>query len=440
MRVEPLSAPAVPPVETASKKMRFTSVAEWLRWQETLNPRGIDLGLDRCRPVASALALEPPPYTVISVAGTNGKGSCVTMLDHILHRAGYRVGGYTSPQLRSFNETIRVSGQAIGDDELMLAFQAVDEARGDIALTWFEFRTLAAAYLFSARRVDIAVMEVGLGGRLDAVNLFDAEVSVITSVGVDHRDWLGDSRDAVGREKAGICRAGRPAVCGDPDPPPGLIDAIETIGARLYLAGRDFRHEVEADGWRWIGPAGVSLSLPRPGISGVRQFDNASAALATLELLQRRFPVEPGCMAEGLQACRLPGRVQILAGEPATVLDVAHNPDAARALADTLRSQPTGSRTLAVFAMYADKDIEGVARALDAAVDAWYAAPLPPPRGASAEAVALALSRAQVRSPVILHDGVGDAVCAARRDAGSADRVVVFGSFETVRQAIELET
>lgn len=421
-------------------KMRFNSVAEWLRWQETLNPRGIDLGLDRCRPVSKALGLEPVPYPVISVAGTNGKGSCVTMLESILVRAGYRVGSYTSPHLCNFNETIRVSCRPVSDDELMHAFQTIDEVRRDVALTWFEFRTLAAAYLFRARNVDLAVMEVGLGGRLDAVNLFDAEVAIVTSIGVDHRDWLGDSRDGIAREKAGICRAGRPAVCGDPDPPPGLRDAAVEIGARLYLAGRDFRYQVSAGDWRWTGPEGVFSSLPFPGIPGARQFGNASAALMALELVKARFPVDTMAIAGGLAACRLPGRLEILAGEPAIMLDVAHNPEAARALAEALEGGPAAGRTRAVFAMYADKDIEGVARALRNAVDVWYVAPLPPPRGATGETVASALSRAEIRSPVVLHDGVGKAIAAARSEAGSGDRIVVFGSFETVRRVIELET
>ena len=420
--------------------MRFTSVAEWLRWQETLNPRGIDLGLDRCRPVSKALALEPAPFPVINVAGTNGKGSCVTMLECILVRAGYRVGCYTSPHLRNFNETVRIGQQAICDADLMMAFQRVDDARGDIALTWFEYRTLAAACWFAASNVDVAVMEVGLGGRLDAVNLFDAEVAVITSIGVDHRDWLGDSRDQIAREKAGICRAGRPAVCGDPDPPPGLGAAAADIGARLYVAGRDFRHALSGDGWRWTGPNGEISLLPLPGIPGVRQLGNASAALMALDLLRSRFPVDSKSIAEGLAACRLPGRLERLEGEPEILLDVAHNPDAASALAEALQSGPPAVRCVAVFAVYADKDIDGIVRALGSSIDAWYVAPLPAPRGATGEAVASTLASARIHVPVYVHDSVANAAAAARSDAGSGGRVVVFGSFETVRQALALVT
>jgi len=420
--------------------MRFSSVAAWLRWQETLNPRGIDLGLERCRPVSNSLALHPLRYPVISVAGTNGKGSCVRMLESILAHAGYRVGSYTSPHLHTFNETIRISQQPVSDDELMQAFQRVDDARGEIALTWFEFRTLAAAHLFGEANVDLAVMEVGLGGRLDAVNLFDAEVAVITSIGVDHSEWLGNSRDEIAWEKAGICRAGRAAVCGDTDPPPGLADAVEEIGAQLYMAGENFRFDVSSNGWRWMGPTGGFSWLPLPGIPGARQLDNASTALMALDLIKAQFPVDPKAIADGLAACRLPGRLETLAGEPTTIIDVAHNPDAAKALAEALEARPAAARTRAVFAMYADKDIRGVARPLRRSVDAWYAASLPPPRGATGEAVASALARAGIDSPVWIFDSVASAIAAARRESRSGDRIVVFGSFETIRRVIELET
>ncbi|HEY5700875.1 MAG TPA: bifunctional tetrahydrofolate synthase/dihydrofolate synthase, partial [Gammaproteobacteria bacterium] len=433
-------APTHTRAASASTSMRFNSLPDWLRWQETLNPRGIDLGLDRCRPVFDALGLGKVPHYVISVAGTNGKGSCVSMLESVFSHAGYRVGSYTSPHLTRFNETIRCLQQPESDDDLIRAFQLVDEARGRIPLTWFEFRTLAAAHLFRSKNLDLVVMEVGLGGRLDAVNLFDADVALITSIGIDHRDWLGNSREEIAAEKSGICRAGRPLVCGDLNPPAGFAALIENAGASLYLAGHDFRYEVSEKEWCWAGPDREYSSLPVPGIPGPRQINNAATALMAVELCKSRFAVDAEAICRGLATCRLPGRLQSLGGDPATIVDVAHNPQAAEALAEALEAQPRNGCTRAVFGMYADKDIEGVVRALRDAVDEWHVASLPPPRGAEGRALASALLGAGVHAPVSLHDSVGQAIAAARSESRASDRIVVFGSFETVRQVIELET
>ncbi|MDX1512809.1 MAG: bifunctional tetrahydrofolate synthase/dihydrofolate synthase [Gammaproteobacteria bacterium] len=435
-----MGAPIHEGVGTASGRARFDTVDQWLRWQETLNPRSIDLGLDRCRPVFDALNLGRAGFPVVSVAGTNGKGSCVAMIESVLARAGYRVGSYTSPHLTTFNETIRVAGREVSDEELVRAFQRVDEARDGIALTWFEFRTLAAGLLLEAAKVDIAVMEVGLGGRLDAVNLFDADLAVITAIGLDHRDWLGDTRDDIGREKAGICRPGRPVVCGDPDPPRGLLEAVAEIGARPYLAGTDFCGTRTPGGWRWTGPDCTWEPLPEPGIPGPRQLDNASAALMAIRLLAPRFPLGDRPVADGLAACCLRGRLEFLPGSPETVVDVAHNPDAADALAEWLRGLQPARCTRGVLGMYADKDIGGVARALGDVIDAWYVASLPPPRGATGGAVETALREAGIRAPVSVSEDVAGAIRAARGDSETSDRIVVFGSFETVRQALALES
>lgn len=418
---------------------RFRSVSEWLQWQQQLNPRGIDLGLERCLPVARSMGLLPLPFPLISVAGTNGKGSCVAMLEAVLSASGYRVGAYTSPHLARFNETIRVAGQDVDDETLMQAFEAVADARGEIKLTWFEFRTLAAARILREAKPDLALLEVGLGGRLDAVNMFDADLALVASIGVDHSEWLGESRDQIGREKAGICRPGRPVVCADARPPKGFLEAVAQTGARLYRAGVDYDFERTEGGWRWLGPAGRSLTLPMPGIAGDCQLRNAAAALMALKLLEARFPVAPLAVGEGISRCRLPARQQVISQAPEVWLDVAHNPQAAQALAATLRQRPSVGKTRAVFAIYADKDIAGVARAVKECIHHWHLAGLPPPRGASAMQTAGVLEAAGIKGVVSTHPDTGAALAAARKHSVRDDRIVVFGSFETVRGAIELE-
>lgn len=420
--------------------MRFGSVGEWLEWQQQLNPRGIDLGLERCLPVARKMGLLPLPFPLISVAGTNGKGSCVAMLEAILSAAGYRVGAYTSPHLVSFNETVRIAAKAVHDQELLEAFEAVADARGEVKLTWFEFRTLAAARILRDADPDLALLEVGLGGRLDAVNMFDADLALVASIGIDHTDWLGESRDQIGREKAGICRIGRPVVCAEPKPPKGFLDAVAQAGALLCRAGVDYDFEQRDRDWRWLGPAARSLTLPMPGIAGDCQLGNAAGVLMALHLLEKRFPVDPTAMREGLERCRLGGRQQIVSAAPELWLDVAHNPEAAEALAATLSKRPCRGKTRAVFAMYADKDIAGVAGAMKDCIHHWHLAVLNPPRGASAAQTAGALEAAKVTGGVSTHGAPRAALDAARKHSASDDRIVVFGSFETVRGVIGLES
>lgn len=420
--------------------MRFDSVSKWLDWQQRLNPRGIDLGLERCLPVAREMGLLPLPFPLISVAGTNGKGSCVAMLEATFSAAGYRTGAYTSPHLVSFNETVRIAGKAVDDGVLLQAFEAVADARGEVMLTWFEFRTLAAARILRDADLDLALLEVGLGGRLDAVNMFDADLALIASIGVDHTDWLGQSRDQIGREKAGICRSGRPVVCADLEPPQGFLEAVNQAGALLYRAGVDYDFERRESGWRWLGPGTKSWTLPMPGIAGDCQLSNASAVLMALHLLEQRFPVDAAAVREGLERCRLSGRQQVVSSAPQLWLDVAHNPQAAEALAVTLRQSPFEGRTRAVFAMYADKDIAGVAGALKDCIHHWHLAVLSPPRGASSAQTTGALEAAGVRAGVSMHADPRAALAAARENSAPDDRIVVFGSFETVRSVVELES
>ncbi len=390
--------------------------------------------------MARALELLPLPFPIISVAGTNGKGSCVAMLGEILSAAGYRVGAYTSPHLLSFNETIRIAGRAVDDQTLLNSFEAVADARGDVRLTWFEFRTLAAARILCDAKPDLALLEVGLGGRLDAVNMFDADLAVIASIGVDHTDWLGESRDQIGREKAGICRSGRPVVCADLDPPRGFIDAVSEVGGKLYRAGIDYRFERTGEEWRWLGPAARSLTLPTPGIAGACQLGNAAAVLMSLHLLEPRFAVDASDLRQGLGRCRLIGRQQIVSARPQLWLDVAHNPQAAEALAISLKQNPCRGKTRAVFAMYADKDIAGVVRAIKGCVHHWHLAVLNPPRGASAVQTVNALAQAEVSAGFAMHSNPRAALVAAKSESAPDDRIVVFGSFETVRGVMELES
>jgi dihydrofolate synthase/folylpolyglutamate synthase len=420
--------------------VRFDSIAEWLGWQQNLNPRGIDLGLERCLPLARSLGLQPLPFPLISVAGTNGKGSCVAMLEAALSAAGYRVGAYTSPHLVSFNETVRVGGEAVGDRTLLQAFEAVADARGEVMLTWFEFRTLAAARILRDADLDLAILEVGLGGRLDAVNMFDADLALVTSIGVDHVDWLGESRDQIGREKAGICRKGRPVVCAEPEPPKGFLDAVTRAGALLYRVGIDYEFERREKDWRWLGPEAKSLTLPEPGIAGDCQIGNAAAALMALHLIEQRFPVDLSAMREGLERCRLCGRQQVVLETPQLWLDVAHNGQAAEALAASLRQRPCRGKTRAVFAIYADKDIAAVAGAVKDCIQHWYLAGLAPPRGAPAVQTANALEAVDISTGVSIHPDPRAALAAAKKHSAPNDRIVVFGSFETVRNVLELES
>lgn len=412
------------------------SLASWLAWMETLHPRVIDLGLDRVREVAVRMGLERLPFPVVTVAGTNGKGSTVAMLEAILHEAGYRVGAYTSPHLLDYNERVRTARIAASDAELCSAFERVEAQRGRTKLTYFEFGTLAAAELLRSQHVDIAVLEVGLGGRLDAVNLWDADVAVISSIGIDHTDWLGPDRESIGREKAGIFRAGQPAVCGDPAPPTTIEERAAAIGADLRLVGRDFGFERGATGWTWrcpnCGTGRMRAALPYPAMRGDYQLYNASSVLMALELLAPRFTASQADVRAGLQEAVLPGRFQTLSGVPVRVLDVAHNAQAARSLAATLATQKVTGKTLAVVGMLKDKPMADVLAEASAVVDAWHLATLDTPRGASAEQLHAALSAAGIGTPATLHPDVAAAYSEALRQAGPADRIVVFGSFHTV--------
>lgn len=416
------------------------SLEDWLARIERLHAKPIALGLERVRGVKRALGCRQA-VPVIVVGGTNGKGSVCAMLERILLAAGYRVGLYTSPHLLRYNERVRVNGEPVSDAMLCEAFAKVERARGDTRLTYFEFGTLAAWQVFESQALDVVILEVGLGGRLDAVNIFDADCAIVTSVDIDHTEFLGETREQIGYEKAGIFRAGVPAVVGDPRPPQSLIDQGQAIGAKLALFGCDFGVEA-ADRIQWLFYADRDEGggrhrmrkggLAVPALRGANQLTNAAVTLAALEALTRVLPVSMNAIRRGLAEVELPGRFQVLPGRPAVVLDVAHNPHAAQALAANLGDMGFFPRTWAVFGMLRDKDIVGVVGQLRARVDHWMLASLVGPRGASADQLNRVLADSGLAAATSLFDTPARAYAAAREQAGESDRILVFGSFLTV--------
>jgi dihydrofolate synthase/folylpolyglutamate synthase len=415
-----------------------TTLPAWLALLESRHAEvHIDMGLDRVRAVKQrmGLAFKCP---VIMVAGTNGKGSTCAMLESILLQAGYRVGLYIKPHFLDFNERARLNGQMASDAELIAAFDAVEAQRGDIDLTYFEFTTLAIMQLLAGSEIDVAILEVGLGGRLDAVNVIDADVAIVTSIDIDHKDYLGDTREAIGFEKAGIFRAGKPAICSDPLPPATLVAHAEAIGADLWLLGRDFNFQGDQQQWAYGGREQRRNSLAYPALRGANQLLNAAAALAALEALRLVLPVGAQETRTGLALVELPGRFQVLAGRPTTVLDVAHNPHAAAALAQNLGNMGYHRYTYAVFGIMADKDIDAVLAQMTPVIDHWCLTPLPSPRSADAADLAARIEAARPAGvkadefSVKTFANPAEAFADATSRAGQDDRIVVFGSFYTV--------
>ncbi|MBI5919723.1 MAG: bifunctional folylpolyglutamate synthase/dihydrofolate synthase [Nitrosomonadales bacterium] len=480
------------------------TLADWLSYLESLHPKTIALGLERVAEVKARLHLSPD-FPVIIVGGTNGKGSVCAMLEAILHAAGYRVGCYTSPHLLHYNERVRVGKRQVSDAELCASFERIERARVvgeansaresltpalsrgergqalppplgvgwdaggcvEIPLTYFEFGTLAAMQCFIERGVDVAILEVGLGGRLDAVNVFDADVAVVTSVDIDHVDYLGDTREQIAFEKAGIFRAGRVAICADGDVPQALRDHAAKIGAELWCIGGEFgfdlpsplggrggeggvpmerasptltlprreREQIQGQ-WNFRGKSGVRAALPHPALRGAFQLNNASAVLAALDALQGKLPVGMEAVRRGLVEVELAGRFQFVPGRPTLILDVAHNPHAARSLAQNLASLPP-AKTFAVFAMLKDKDMAGVIEALRDQIDVWLVAGIAAPRGATAAELAAVLAAAQVRGSVEIFANAAAALSHACNVATENDRICAFGSFYTVAEVMQ---
>ena len=415
---------------------RPSTLEQWLAYLATLHPQTIALGLERVRTVYERLAIAFA-CPVITVAGTNGKGSTCALLERMLVAGAYRVGLYTSPHLLRYNERVRIAGSEVTDEAMCAAFAAVEGAREDIALTYFEFGTLAAFWLFARSDLDALVLEVGLGGRLDAVNIVDADVAIVTAVAIDHVAYLGDTREAIGFEKAGVYRAGRVAICADRNPPNSLLEHALSIGARLLRIGVDYDFSAQPGQWSYRGPGGARHGLPHPALRGAVQLGNAATALTALDALRDRLPLSMGAVREALVDIELPGRFQVLPGRPVQVLDVAHNPQAAQMLADNLGVMGFHPETWAVFGIMADKDIDGVIAALQPRVDRWLVATLPPPRGASAMVLRARLEAAGVAGTAIREfDGPMSAYVAARSAVSEADRIVVLGSFLTVAAAL----
>lgn len=417
--------------------MRFKNLQEWLAWQERLHPNAIDLGLERVERVIESMGLARPAYPVLTVGGTNGKGSCVALLETILRVAGYHTGAYTSPHLLRYNERLRVDGSEATDEEFTAAFERIDRARGDVSLTYFEFGTLAALDILARRGVDVAVLEVGMGGRLDAVNVVDPLASLVASVGLDHQEWLGDDRESIGFEKAGIYRAGKPALCGERSPPQSLLKHAREIGADLRVLGRDFDRDIDVGRWNWRGPEGELRDLPPPALPGRIQYDNAATVIALLKSVAGRLPVPDAAIRQGLASMRLEGRFQRLPGPAQTLLDVAHNPDAARVLAENLAADPVAGRTLGVLGMFKDKAAGEVAAILAPYLDRWYLGGLEGPRGQNAASLAERIRRRVPKAEIREFASVRDAFAAAGREARVGDRVVVFGSFQTVASVMK---
>jgi len=416
--------------------MRFRDLDAWLNWQGGLHPKDIELGLDRVEAVWRRLGPKPPPFPVITVGGTNGKGSCVAMLEAILRAAGYRTACYSSPHLLRYNERVRLDAEPVADRALCEAFDRVDRARRDIALTYFEFGTLAALDLFVRAEPDLALLEVGLGGRLDAVNLLDADVSVVTSIGLDHTAWLGESLDQIAGEKAGIFRRDRPAIIGQRDAPTRLRAEAERLGSLPRQLGRELDWELGSGGWIWVGPGGERLALPAPAMRGTFQYDNASAAIAALRELGGRLPVPVNAIRAGLQRAQLRGRFQVVPGRPCCILDVAHNGAAGDALAANLRAFACPGRTRAVLAVLSDKAPEALVRPLLPLVDEWYLAQSDDPRAMSVGVLSARLAPLLSARPAVVHLTVGAALAAAESASGSGDCLLVVGSFTTVGEAL----
>jgi dihydrofolate synthase/folylpolyglutamate synthase len=411
------------------------TLAEWLERQQSVHPKSIDLGLARVTQVAKVLGVEKAPCPVITVAGTNGKGSVVAHADSFLRAMGLATGVFTSPHLVRYNERIVVNGAEVSDAELVGAFERIERARGATTLTYFEFSALAALLIFAARRVEVAILEVGLGGRLDAANMIDADVGVVTSIGWDHRDWLGETLDDIGREKAGIFRAGRPAVLGSPEMPRAVFDTIAAVGARPLAAESDFSWAVHASGWNYHGLELSLEGLPPSALAGAVQYRNASTALAAVEALRTGKRLDVAAASAALQSVKLPGRFHIVPGPVEWILDVCHNEPAARVFASHLAARPCSGRTIGVVGILGDKDIATIGKILEPLIDEWIVCTIADPRGLPAAELArrLALRDADLQlasSPVAGFE-------AAKKAAVPGDRVVVCGGFYIVGSALD---
>lgn len=417
--------------------MRYKKLQDWLTWQESLNPKEIDLGLDRVSQVFKNLNFSADFFCpVITVAGTNGKGSTVAFIESILKQSNVSVGSYTSPHLFKYNERIKINQQPVSDDVLCKAFDVIDQARGDIPLTYFEFGTLAAFVIFKKFQVDVAVLEVGLGGRLDAVNVIDANVSVITSIAIDHVDWLGDDVEVIAREKAGIMRADKPAVVSIFKAPESLLNYAAEHNVKLFTLGKDYLYQgLSNNSWQ-LKASNLHLSdLPVPALKGGFQLQNASAAIMAVSLLELQQKLDSSVVAKGLQKVSLVGRYQQICESPVVIVDVAHNEQSASMLSNTLGENPVKGKTIAVIAMLADKAVDKVLAAVQSDIDHWVTAGLSTSRAMTSKNLAQAVRGAHTDVKLSVCENVTEACMKARTLASEEDRIIVFGSFYTVSEA-----
>ena len=411
---------------------------DWLAYLEIVDPAEIELRLENVQQVANVLQIVPLPYRLITVAGTNGKGSSVAMLSSILQVQGYRVGTYTSPHLLRYNERVTINGNEVLDEELIEAFTIIDQGRSATTLTYFEFGTLAAHLCFRRHKVDVAVMEVGLGGRLDAVNAFDPDASLVTSIGLDHQRWLGHTRNDIGKEKAAIFRPDLPAVCSDGHPPSSIKSYAKRIGAEYYQLNEDYHYKINDDDWKWQGRHSVIDKLPRIRESTPAQYQNAAGVIMVLRAITQCLTVTDDAIRQGLESFSIPGRLQVISQWPSIIVDVAHNQDAVAQLLKYLNDRPIPGKTLAVFALLDDKDSQEIINLIRPVVDSWYIADLATPRTASATKLAAQVIASDVLKKVVVstYKSPVSAFRHARRAARQRDRIVVFGSFYLVGDII----
>lgn len=415
--------------------MLFNSLKDWLQWQESLHPRVIDLGLQRAGQVFRALQPNYKKPVTLTIAGTNGKGSVVAFLESIYLAQGYKVGTYTSPHILKYNERIKINGMPVSDDLICSAFERIDAVRSDVSLSYFEFSTLAALDIFAQFDLDVQLLEVGLGGRLDAVNIIDTDLAIITSIGIDHTDWLGETRESIAREKAGIFRKNVPAVVGDPDPPSSLKICADETSAKVSYINQDFHFEKHPHGWNWIGEQAQISNLPFPNLKGEHQYRNAATVIAAITAMQNALPVEHDALSKGISQVQLPGRFQYIEGKIPVLLDVAHNPQAVETLAEFLKENFSQMRVRAVFSVMKDKDIAGIINIIKPLVFDWFCAPLIN-NVRSAPDFMLQEIFASCSVPLV-HTGFADtksAFLAVNEVAEEGDLVLIFGSFFLVSE------
>jgi dihydrofolate synthase/folylpolyglutamate synthase len=416
--------------------MRFDSLKGWLDWQESLHPVTIDLGLERAAQVYHALNPDCIKPITITVAGTNGKGSCIAYLEAIYRAQGYRVGAYSSPHILKYNERIKIDGKPVSDELICEAFARIESVRCNTSLSYFEFGTLAALDIFWRSGLDIQLLEVGLGGRLDAVNIIDPNVSLITSIGIDHIDWLGETREAIGQEKAGIFRAKTPAIIGDCDPPESLLQSAIEKDARLYCINKDFSYKKQTTTWDWFAGDRHISQLPEPGLKGEHQYRNASSVILAVEVLAKSLPVSDMAIRIGLKNIQLLGRFQLIDDKIPVLIDVGHNPEAVKTLVDYLNMTFPDKRIHAVFSMMKDKDIAGVLEIMNPVVYDWFFAPIANPRAATEPLMRKIFSQSSVSRISFGFTGFADAFNAAKNQSLENDLLLVFGSFFLVSDCL----